>query len=148
MAQNLLACLQTLGWQTDLITNVPLGKSRLKERGYNQVTVIARPLAMAMNLPLATQAIVRERETRSQVGLSAQERLTNVAGAFRALPNIVSGKSVLLVDDVATTGATLNACAAALRTAGAVRVYALTLARALRIEDHSAEVNPSTQTGV
>jgi predicted amidophosphoribosyltransferase len=70
-------------------------------------------------------------ETRSQVGLSAEERKENVANAFYSDPDLVAGKSILLMDDVATTGATLSSCADALLNAGASSVFALTLARAL-----------------
>jgi len=73
---------------------------------------------------------VRVRHTQTQVGLSAKERRSNVAGAFAGEPRIVAGQAIILVDDVCTTGATLEACAEALRAAGAAQVWGLTLARA------------------
>lgn len=119
-------------WNVDLVTPVPLGVERLKERGYNQAMLLARPFAWNVGLPHRPRALQRIRETRSQVKLSLSERRENVAGAFQAEPEIVSGKSVLVIDDVTTTGSTLDACAAALHRANARLVYGLTLARAVR----------------
>jgi len=131
LAQHLAEYVGTLGWPADLVVPVPLGKKRAKERGYNQVGLVAMPLAAVNRWRYAPRALARSRETRSQVGLTAAERRENVSGAFRADAALVSGRTVLLMDDVATTGATLSACAAALLDAGARSVYALTLARAL-----------------
>jgi len=120
-----------LNWQVDVVIPVPLGKQRLQERGYNQVALIAMPLAALNRWRYAPRALSRVRETRSQVGLSAMERIENMKGAFRADPLQVRNRTVLLMDDVATTGATLSACAEALLSAEAKAVYGLTLARAL-----------------
>ncbi len=120
-----------LQWHLDMVIPVPLSARRRKERGYNQAALFALPFALALRLPYRPRALERIRHTRSQVDLSWRERQQNVAGAFRAVPKHVAGKDVLLMDDVATTGATLNACAAALHEAGARAVYALTVARAL-----------------
>jgi ComF family protein len=112
---------------------VPLHPARLAERGYNQSELLAAELARCWSLPrLSSSALIRTRETDSQVGLDLPARQANVAGAFTASPRWVEGQDVLLVDDVCTTGATLNACAQALREAGAVTVSAVTLARARR----------------
>lgn len=90
---------------------------------------MARPLAKAVGVPLAANALGRTRTGRHQAGLSLDERLVNVAGAFRVLePDNVDGKRVLLVDDVITTGATAAACAQALLDAGAQSVFAVALA--------------------
>jgi ComF family protein len=114
-----------------MIIPVPLGVGRLKERGYNQISLIARPLAMAMGIAFAPHALTRVRETRSQVGLTKNERHENVRGAFRTGNVRVTGRVLLLIDDVATTGSTLSSCAEALDCAGARDVFALTIARAL-----------------
>ncbi len=103
----------------------------MSERGYNQVALVAKPLASLLNKHYSSKILVRARETRTQVGLTPDQRKQNVAGAFRAEGLLASEKNVLVVDDVATSGATLASCAEALRIAGAKEVYALTLARAL-----------------
>jgi ComF family protein len=131
LTPQLAGFLVALRWPVDLVIPVPLGKKRLAERGYNQVSLIARPLAMAMGLAFATDALARSQETRSQVGLSRAERQQNVRGAFCAQSRRVSGRAVLLVDDVATTGSTLSSCAEALLSAGARDVFAFTVSRAL-----------------
>lgn len=131
LAQPLIKTLVSLGWHEDLILPVPLSPARLKERGYNQVALLARPLALACNFHYLPRALNRVRETQSQVGLSRRQRKENVAGAFRAEPALVRGKRVLVIDDVMTTGATLEACAYALLTAGALSVKGLTLTRAI-----------------
>jgi len=122
--------LSRLGWPVDVVVPIPLGIKRRKERGYNQVAMFAIPLAGKLGIPYNSKAMLRVRETRSQVGLSAEERLKNVEGAFQARSN-VKGKTVLLVDDVTTTGATISSGAEALYAAGAADVYAFTVARAL-----------------
>jgi competence protein ComFC len=123
-------CLKDLGWHLEVMVPVPLARRRQDERGYNQAGLIARPLSLALKLNYESKALVRRRETQSQVGLSRAERHGNVRGAFEAARRRVSGRSILLLDDVATTGATLSACAGALYSAGASGVYAFTLARA------------------
>jgi ComF family protein len=122
----------SLGWEVDLLAPVPLGRGRLSERGYNQAGLIAWPLSLAMGIAFAPSALRRIRETRSQVGLTKPERRINVRDAFEARPSRVRGRNVMLVDDVATTGATLSSCAEALHAAGARDVFALTVARAHR----------------
>lgn len=110
----------------DAVVPVPLHKARLRQRGFNQAALLARGLARRMNSPVSdTLQVVRS--TRDQVELSAAERRRNVAGAFLAGTR-TRGK-LLLVDDVFTTGATTNACAAALLRAGAAEVHAVTLCR-------------------
>ncbi|MGE5073651.1 MAG: ComF family protein [Anaerolineae bacterium] len=114
----------------DVIVPVPLGRKRLKERGYNQASLIARPLAVAMRIDFTTHALARVQETRSQVGLARRERNENVRDAFRATAARVHARAVLLVDDIATTGSTLSSCAEALYAAGARDVFAYTVSRA------------------
>ena len=116
-------------WMPDLGMPVPLSGQRLAERGYNQAACIAKPLTARLGIRYHPFGIERTRDTPSQVGLSGEARRRNVAGAFRAVPEIVSGKRVLVVDDVMTTGSTMEACARALVAAGAQAVYCLTLGR-------------------
>jgi ComF family protein len=119
------------GWQVDCIVPVPLGVARLQERGYNQAVLIARPLSLRIGTPCLTGGLIRVRETRSQVGLSFIQRQKNVERAFQGVEKKISGRRVLLVDDVATSSATMNACAGALLEAGAQDVIGLTIARAI-----------------
>jgi ComF family protein len=131
LAEHLCVLYKAQGWSIGLVVPVPLGIARYKERGYNQAALIALPFSLANGLLYEPLALERTRETQSQVGLSLSERKMNVKDAFSAKSRIVSGKDVLLIDDVATSSATLDACAAALRKAGAVQVFCLTLARAM-----------------
>jgi len=125
----------SLDWHVDVIAPVPLGKKRLKERGYNQAGMVARALAYEIGLEYAPQALWKSRETRSQVGLSLSQRWENVREAYQADPESVKRKSILLIDDVATTGSTIQACSNALLSGGAREVYAVTIARALSHHD-------------
>lgn len=123
--------LAQMDWPVEMIVPVPLGKKRLAERGYNQVSLIARPLSAVLRIPYAAEALRRAQETRSQVGLSRRERQENVRNAFHAEERRVHGCSVLLMDDIATTGSTLSSCAEALYGAGARDVFAYTVSRAM-----------------
>jgi competence protein ComFC len=115
----------------DLILSVPLHRNRQRKRGYNQAQLLAERLSKLLNVPFGGKDCVRVRDTQPQTGLRGAERRKNVRGAFAVpKPERVKGASVLLIDDVLTTGATLDACAAALRQAGAAEIRALTLARA------------------
>jgi ComF family protein len=142
MARYLTAAFALSPWPAlrhtiDAVTPVPLHHERRSERNYNQAELLARAFCEQTQLPLQIDWLQRHRVTRSQVGLSAQERRINVADAFAAQEQ-VHGKIVLLIDDVYTTGATLQACALALRHAGAARVYALALAMPDYWDDHAA----------
>ncbi|MDH4229035.1 MAG: ComF family protein [Nitrospirota bacterium] len=125
-----LAAVPSGFWDVDLIVPVPLHASRLRQRGFNQSARVAAALAARLGVPLAVEALWRTVDTPSQVGMRRRQRLRNVARAF-SVPEAerVEGKNILLVDDVITTGATLNACARALRRAGAIRVHAWAVAR-------------------
>jgi len=115
---------------TDLIVPVPLHRWRLWRRRYNQAALLARALAQASGRPWNPMALARPRATPSQGGRGRADRKTNVRGAFHVTcPERVSGQRVLLVDDVLTTGATVEECARVLRRAGASTVDVLTLAR-------------------
>ena len=110
----------------DCIVPVPASGTM---RGYNVPERMALPLAKALELPLEAEALVPARKKKHQAGLAMEERLANVAGAFRVSdPDIVEGRRILLVDDVITTGATAAACAQALLQAGAESVFAVALA--------------------
>lgn len=122
---------RSLSWAVEMLIPVPLGKKRLKERGYNQVCLVARPLAYQLGWMYAPHALWKTRETRSQVGLSVSQRRENVQNAYQAEPKVVTRRSILIMDDVATTGSTILACTDALLGAGAKEVYILTIARAL-----------------
>jgi len=116
----------------DLVIPVPLHSSRLRQRGFNQALLLANQVADSFSLPLCYDNLVRLKRTKPQVELSPEERLQNVKNAFSMLvPDRMIGKSVLIVDDVYTTGATMNECSRILKEAGAVRVSALTIARAV-----------------
>jgi ComF family protein len=114
----------------DAVVPVPLHPRRLAERGYNQSALLAARVARELGAPLLTSVLAREVDTASQVELSGQERQTNVAGAFSATSRAsVEGRALVLVDDVSTTGATLDACRRVLLTAGAQRVAGVVVAR-------------------
>lgn len=129
LAQSMLDLMLIQNWSVDLIAPVPLGKKRKKERGYNQAAFLAKPLAFKLDIPYSPKSLTRVRETHSQVDLNRKQRQKNVAGAFISNESMVSGKNILIVDDVTTSGSTLNACATALLQAGSNKVYGMTLAR-------------------
>lgn len=116
---------------------VPLSGSRLRERGYNQSTALARPLSVAWGIPVREDLLVRSRTTVTQTRLTPGERRRNVSGAFRASADRASlrGLHLVLVDDVVTTAATLNACAAALHDGGARILSFVTFGRAPALGD-------------
>jgi ComF family protein len=111
-----------------VVVPVPLHPTRLRERGYNQAALLARGLARRAGRRLALRALVRQRATTTQARLDAAARRANLADAFVA-PAPLPDASVVLVDDVLTTGATADACARALRAAGATHVLVLTVGR-------------------
>jgi len=111
---------------------VPLHGSRLRQRGFNQALLLAHHLHEKHGISLSFDNLVRMRRTMPQVELSAEERIKNVADAFALRrPDEIYAKNVVIVDDVFTTGATMNECASVLKAAGAAEVVALTLARTL-----------------
>ena len=127
LGARLIDGLNQLDWPVDLIVPVPLSQERLRTRGYNQAQLLAEEVAAAHGIPHVPAAIQRVRYTHSQVGLNLAERRANVKDAFVADAGIVAGKTVLLIDDVCTTGSTLSACAQAALQAGARKVYGLTV---------------------
>lgn len=130
LGERLAACLEAQDWMIDIIVPVPLHTSRLRERGYNQSQLLGEHVADRTGIECIPAALRRIRSTQSQVTITAQERLTNVRDAFTADPSPTAGRTILLIDDVYTTGATLNACAEALVLVGAAAVYGLTVTAA------------------
>jgi ComF family protein len=119
-------------FQVDYIVGVPLHTRRLRQRGFNQAALIAKALGRKISLPVRFDVLIRSEWTQPQTRLSRQERLQNVKNAFTvAKPSEVAGCRILLVDDVFTTGTTLNECSKTLKKAGAAQVHALTVTRAL-----------------
>lgn len=129
LAQGLVSHLEHHPRPGEVIVPVPLHTAKLRERGYNQAELLARNIGGALEIPVVSSALRRRRPTPPQARLSTrQERWQNMEGAFQGDEAVV-GKQVLLVDDVATSGATLNAAAQALKQAGARGVWGLTWAR-------------------
>ncbi|MEO7188092.1 MAG: ComF family protein [Sphingomicrobium sp.] len=115
-----------------LLVPVPLHRTRLWWRGFNQAAMIARELSRSTGMAASPFALRRSKRTPSLRGLSATQRRRAVAGAFFADRDSVAGKTIILIDDVLTTGSTANGCARALKRAGAARVELITWARVVR----------------
>ena len=129
LGRYLASLYQTLDWHIDMVIPVPMTEARKKWRGYNQAELLATEFCEAVHLPLNTQALQKVRETDEQKELSMQERQKNILDAFKVQDKYyIKGKSILIIDDVMTTGATANACATALKKAHASKVYVLTIA--------------------
>ena len=133
-----------LDWPDDVVEEraalipVPLAASRQRERGYNQSECLARALALLWKVPVRCDVLVRARTTQTQTRLTPEERVRNVHGAFAATAaarTMLRGAHVVLVDDVVTTAATLNACAAVLHEAGVRVISYVTFGRAPAIGD-------------
>ncbi len=125
MSEYLLDVLIVQDWDFDCFTFVPVHKTRLKKRGYNQAEILARELAERTDKPCA-ELLQKERSTPNQARLNKSERMENLKGAFSAISK--TPKHVVLIDDVMTTGATASECAKTLKRAGASVVYLLTFA--------------------
>ncbi len=127
---------KVIDYEYDIITIVPLHPSRLRERGYNQSALLAKEVSKRSGIKCELGMLSKTKLTAQQVGLSKQERMENVKGAFIIKPGTrtsseeVHVPDILLIDDVMTTGATVNECAKVLKKSGAARVDVLTLARA------------------
>ena len=125
------------GFVTDhaphLIVPVPLHSSRLRQRGFNQAVLLGRTISRHLSLPILPDALIRTRRTEPQIELSSAERRVNVKGAFAVgRADSVAGKRILLLDDVMTTGSTMDECAKELKKAGAEAVIAAAIARTAR----------------
>ncbi len=131
--------------QPDFIIPVPLHISKLRKRGFNQSLLVARKCFPSWQQLVAPRGLVKSKATVAQVSLSGKERRTSLTKTFKVNTNLgLEGKSILLVDDVLTTGSTLNACSKVLKRAGAVRVEAFTIARALSRADHETTFGKET----
>jgi ComF family protein len=114
----------------EALVYVPLHPRRLRERGYNQSGLLAKGLGSRVGLPVIEDCLIRVKQASPQVrAVDVEERRRNVADAFVCRDERVKGKQIILIDDVCTSGATLESCAAALKNKGAVSVWGLTLAR-------------------
>lgn len=130
LAQLLKDYLQVKLLPREVLVPVPLHPHRLRERGYNQSSLLAKELGKLTGLPVVEGSLLRFRDTPAQTrAASAEVRRNNVDGAFACQDHKLQGKQVLLIDDVCTTGATLDSCAVALKKAGTSSVWGLTLAR-------------------
>jgi ComF family protein len=141
LGQILKQCLEREAFTGDLIIPVPLHRSRERRRGFNQAELIARQLG----LPMATKILKRRKNTPSQTGLSRNERKRNLASAFEVMHE-VKGR-VIVVDDVYTTGSTMNEIARTLKRAGAERVEVLTVARVAN-DIYLAETGAATTVSI
>jgi len=117
----------------EVLVSVPLHPRRLRERGYNQSGLLARELGKRIDLPVIEDCLIRVKQARPQVrAVDVEERRRNVADAFVCRDERMAGEQIILIDDVCTSGATLESCAAALKDKGAASVWGLTLARDIR----------------
>lgn len=120
----------------DLMIPVPLHPRKVRERGFNQSAILGAALSRRTGIRFYPKSLIRVRYTKTQTRLSRRDRLDNVNGAFQASGKVpLNGKSILLIDDVYTTGATVNECATVLARAGVVKVDVLTLARARSLSE-------------
>ena len=121
--------LQSNPLPADILVAVPMDQKRIHVRGYNQSDLLVEQLHNLIGTSTVTGSLVRSKNTTPQVSLGAEARRNNVEGAFRCKDQSFQNRSILLIDDVCTTGATLNACATALKEAGAASVWGLTISR-------------------
>lgn len=115
--------------ESDLLIPVPLHKSRHRERGFNQSEIVAEEISKITGLSALKNVLKRKKNTKDQTNLTPKQREENVRGAFVVTdPEMINGKNIILVDDVITTGATLNECARMLKQAGAEKIFGMTIA--------------------
>lgn len=113
----------------DIIISVPVHQKKFEERGYNQSQLIAKKVSDVFNIPILDDVLVKTRVTENQSELGKAKRLTNVVNAFKIdMPSKITNKKILLVDDIITTGATVNECSKILTTHGAAEVFVATVA--------------------
>lgn len=131
LAQPLTEIVKKSGWQIDLVVPIPLSRSRLRTRGYNQAALISRHLAASLNIQHSSNTVKRIRNTSTQIDMDVNKRFTNLLDAFYANPATLKKRNILVIDDVITTGATMQNCTKALLKAGAENIYCLSVARAI-----------------
>lgn len=141
------------GAHADLIIPVPLHMERQRQRGFNQAELLARRCSSRLGIPVAAQVLVRQRATSPQVGLSLAERHTNIEGAFamssQRAHTRLSGRHIVLIDDVSTTGSTLDAAAEALHAAAPASILGIAVSRPTLGDDgHDTAHNPATQATI
>ena len=115
------------GWKADVMIPVPIHYKRRVKRGYNQAEILARELGEYINIPINSKCIVRQNNTKPQKELSVLERKQNLENAFKIVDNVVKYKKVILIDDIYTTGSTIDGCAKVLLSAGVDKVYYISL---------------------
>jgi ComF family protein len=146
LADAIIELLPSCADSRPVLVSVPLHGSKRRERGFNQAEAIARAAAkrLSPSLHVVSDALIRRRPTQSQVGLTREQRMENIRGAFRVVDaSGIRGRNVIVVDDVMTTGTTLSECARTLKRAGAERVWAATVARTF----HSARLTAASDQG-
>jgi len=117
-------------WQESVFVPIPMEKRKMKRRGYNQAEELAKELSIMLNIPLMKDNLVKTKKTLPQMKLSAKERAENLIGAFAVKnPKELENKKIFLVDDVYTTGATMEECAKLLKTSGVKQVWGIVIAR-------------------
>lgn len=117
-------------WDNSVLVPVPSEKSRLKYRGYSQTEFLANELGQIINVPTVLKNLVKIKKTKPQAGLSAQEREVNLQNAFKVLyPELLKNKKVFLIDDVYTTGSTMEECAKTLKNTGIKKIFGISIAR-------------------
>jgi ComF family protein len=116
----------------DYIIPIPIHKFRLIKRGYNQSSILAKYLSKLVKIPVLYNAVIRTKNTKYQGGMQLRARKENVKAAFKTKSKEIKGKNILLIDDVFTTGATVNECAKILKKSGAEKVHVLTLMRVIK----------------
>jgi len=117
-------------WENSILVPVPMYSKKIKERGYNQCEELAKELAKILKIPVVSNVLIKIKHTEAQMELSGQERQKNLLGSFETKnPAGLAGKKIFLVDDVYTTGSTMQECALALRRSGAKSIFGIALAR-------------------
>jgi len=117
-------------WENSVLIPVPLDNKKLKSRGYNQSEELAKELSKVLKIPILSNILIKIKETESQIGLSREQRIKNLQGAFTTKnAQFLQGKKIFLVDDVYTTGSTMQECAIVLKNAGAKQIWGIALSR-------------------